>query len=92
MMCEHMRKGAFGPLCEQLDGKRCCYRNTVCEAERVRRIEEASQDRELNGAARYETLRLLTPDQFAKLFRMNIMTGEHFDALVDKIAKGELEL
>jgi|GEM_PF-5574439 len=41
---------------------------------------------------RYEALRKLNPVQFAKLYRKNIDSGQSFDSLVDKLAKGELAL
>jgi len=41
---------------------------------------------------RYEALRKLNPPQFTKLCQMNISTGQSFDSLVDKLAKGELSL
>lgn len=34
---------------------------------------------------RYEKVRVLNASQFARLYRQNIETGEHFDDLVDKL-------
>ena len=41
---------------------------------------------------RYETVRKLNPVQFAKLYQLNISSGEHFDSLVDKVSSGEVTL
>ena len=39
---------------------------------------------------RYEALRKLNPVQYTKLCQMNISTGQAFDTLVDRLAKGEI--
>jgi len=60
---------------------------------RVFRDDPDSRIKELEIAYnRYEALRKLNPVQFAKLFRKNIDSGQSFDSLVDKLAKGELAL
>jgi S-adenosylhomocysteine hydrolase len=59
-------------------------RAIVWANERITELEKAH--------VRYEAVRKLNHVQFAKLCQMNISTGQAFDTLVDRLAKGEFAL
>jgi len=41
-----------------------------------------------HDAERYKYVRQLSPNEFAKICKVNITTGEHFDTLIDRRIHG----
>ena len=49
---------------------------------------QARDDEVKHDAARYKYVRCLNPNEFAKICKDNITTGEHFDTLIDRRIHG----